>query len=94
MSNQLNKVFEKNKNFPWQTINGETIIIDPENQFSYELNEMGSFIWNQIDGQTSIELINQRIVDEFDASSEEVMFDLEQLVGELVEKKIIGEQGL
>ncbi|MCB0376872.1 MAG: PqqD family protein [Bdellovibrionales bacterium] len=89
MSKALNRVFKRNRNFPWQTLDSETVIIDPENQFSFELNEVGSLIWNHLDGQTSLSKIKERILETYDQNEEEVEMDLLSLVGQLAESHLI-----
>lgn len=89
MSNQLDKVFKKNMDFPWQTINGETIIVDPNNQNSFELNEVGSFIWKRLDGKTSLKNICLQLSQEYDVDPETIQGDLAELVQAMESSQLI-----
>ena len=92
MSNPLNKVFEKNKKFPWQTINDETIIIDPDNQNSFELNEVGSFIWKLTDGTRSLLSIQEQIASEYDVEASAISEDLTSVTEALLSNQLIVEK--
>ena len=89
MSNQLDKIFKKNMDFPWQTINGETIIVDPNSQNSFELNEVGSFIWKRLDGKTSLKNICLLLSQEYDVDPETIQGDLAELVQAMESSQLI-----
>ena len=89
MSDRLSKIFAKNKDFPWQTMNNETIIVDPKGQSSFELNEVGTFIWKNLDGKNSIHQIADLLCGEYDVSSEAVTADLVSVVDELERNSLI-----
>lgn len=85
----LNKVYQKNKNLPWQSIDGETIIIDPVKRSSFELQEVGSFIWGQVDGEKSFGQICESVCSEYDVDAGDAQKDLEELFESLLESKLI-----
>ena len=91
MSYLFNKIFSKNKDFPWQTMSDETIIIDPKGQNSFELNELGSFIWVRIDGKNSVNEISNFICQQYEVDPEVVNEDLMAVVGEMQKNKLIVE---
>lgn len=83
MSNPFEVIFKKNQNNPWQSLENETIIIDPESQISFELNELGSFIWQRIDGQTELASIHHDICQEYDVTAEQALIDMNLLIDEM-----------
>lgn len=91
MSVQNNKIFKKNRNFPWQTIESETIIIDPQGKNSFELNELGSLIWNNFDGKKTLFEINEIILEQFDEDPEKIDHDLHSFINHLNENQLIEE---
>ena len=92
MSNLLDKIYVKNTNFPWQTMSSETIIIDPKEKSSFELNEVGSFIWNNFDGTRTLADIQNLICTSFDATENEISADLEELTSLMLKEQLIIEQ--
>ena len=89
MFRDSNLILIKNKNFPWQTIDGETIVINSESKTSFELNRIGSLVWNALDGKTTIGQIQQLICDEFEVPQETVEEDLFQLFEEMQKSQLI-----
>lgn len=89
MSELFNKIYLKNKALPWQTIGGETIIINPDSQSSFELNEIGSFIWSRLDGNKTLGEVQEEICKEYDVSAENVTKDLAELVVQMQESNLI-----
>ncbi len=89
MSDLSHPVYKKNPKCPWQTINGETLVVDPINQFSFELSELGTFIWCQIDGTNTVQVIKDQIQDHFEVSPEEAEKDLNEFIDSLKSNQLI-----
>ncbi|MEM7646557.1 MAG: PqqD family protein [Pseudomonadota bacterium] len=87
----MDQIFSRNKDLPWQAFDDETIIINPESKDSFELNEVGSFIWSRIDGVKSVAKIRDEICAHYDARPEMVDEDLTDLLYEMAKKNLIGE---
>lgn len=82
-------IYDKNKDFPWQSFENETIIIDPESNQSFELNELGTFIWNQLDGKKKVADIVEAIMREYETDDAQVLADLQALIESMQEAKLI-----
>ena len=89
MSSLFQCIYKKSQEFPWQTINGETIIIDPQEQTSFELNEVGSVVWNLTDGLTPVSKIWAAIVEDYEISGDQLETDLAELYQSLEANKLI-----
>jgi hypothetical protein len=87
----LNKIFKKNKDNPWQMIDDETIIIDPQLQSSFELNEVGSQIWQRIDGKSEVSKIAMDLAQIYEISEEVLNIDLTEFFSELSKQNLISE---
>jgi len=70
-------------------IDGEAVIVLPESSQVNVLNEVGSRIWELIDGTRSIGEITEIIVAEYDVSAEQAERDVEEFIEELVENKML-----
>ncbi len=79
----------RNSRVATRTIEGEAVIVSPDDAVLHNLNEVGSFIWNMADGNTSIQAIAEQLCHDFDVSMEEAVEDVEDFCGILVERNIL-----
>jgi hypothetical protein len=83
----------KNPILAWREIEGETVIISPEESIMHELNATGSFIWNQIDGRRTVEEIATLLANEFEVPVETALTDTRGLLEQLCAKKLLIQEG-
>lgn len=86
----LKKKYRKNKDFVFRKIQDETILVPIKDNVGdmgsiYNLNEVGAFIWEHLDGEKTLLDIKNMVVKEFDVSSEEAEEDLVAFVSQLKE---------
>lgn len=79
----------KNPFVAWREIDGETVIISPEETVMHELNATGSFIWNQIDGQRTGQQIAELLAGEYEVPLEKALADTRELLEQLAAKKLV-----
>ena len=79
----------KNPILAWREIDGELVIISPEESVMHELNATGSFIWSQIDGRQTAEEIAERLAEEYGVPQDTARADTADLLGELLAKKLV-----
>ena len=77
----LDKVYSKESSIVARQIAGEFILVPirqsaGEVESIYTLNEVGTRIWELLDGQRSLVQIRDLLVDEFEVSPEEAEIDL------------------
>jgi hypothetical protein len=51
----------------------------------YNLNKVGAFVWEHLDGERTLNEIIDLITEEFDVAAQEVESDVHEFVGELQE---------
>ena len=90
----LEKCFSKEDNCVTREIAGETIIVPIKGRVGdldsiYTLNEVGTLIWQLIDGQRNIGQIVQSVRQTYDVESEEVTRDTFDFLGSLEEAGLI-----
>ena len=88
------KVLRKNPNFVTRVIDEEPILIplfrtSNEIDYIYTLNSSARQVWDLIDGKKTISQIKERLLKNFDSSSEEVDKGLTDLLQELRQIKAI-----
>jgi hypothetical protein len=87
---EIDQVFRKNENFVFRQIDDETILVPIKDNLGdmgsiYNLNEVGAFIWEQLDGQKTLRDINEMLTDEFDIPEGESEEDIIEFVNQLKE---------
>ncbi len=88
------KRFIKGNDFVTRNIKDETIIVPVKGDVSdldsiYTLNEVGSFVWKLLDGQTCISEIVDAVYSEYDITPEEAQKDVVELIGSLEKASLI-----
>lgn len=84
----LKKTYGKNENLVYRRIGDETILVPIRDSTGdmdaiYNLNELGAFIWDHLDGSNSLEDVKRGILDEFDVAPEQAEKDLLGFIKEL-----------
>jgi len=76
-------------NAAWREVDGEVVIISPEDSVLHELNETASFIWKSATGERSTEEIARGLAEEFDVADAEALADTRELVQVLLQKRLL-----
>lgn len=84
MSGQITR----NPNLAWREVDGEMVIISPEDSRVHELNETASLVWKHAEGKTLDELA-EKISAEYEVARETARADLEELLATLGEKQLM-----
>ena len=86
----LEKKYKRNENFVYRKIENETILVPIKNNVGdmsciYNLNAVGAFIWDHLDGEKTLSDILNMIADEFDVSDQDAEIDLQDYISDLNE---------
>ena len=87
--NMLTKRLVKSKETASRVIDGEAIIVIPEEGLARVLNEVGSRTWELFDGKNSVGDIIDVIVSEFDVTPKDAESDILDFISELQEKGMV-----
>ena len=87
---ELDQCYRRDENFVFRRIEDETILVPIKDNVGdmgsiYNLNTMGAFIWEQLDGQRKLEAVKDKIVEEYEVSSRDAEADLSEFVTDLME---------
>jgi len=80
---ELEAVLSKNPDAAFRTYDGVATVVLPGRAEVDVINEVGTVIWQQIDGRRTLSQILQAVMDEFDIGPDEARQDLLDFVGEL-----------
>ena len=91
------KNYKKNESFVYRKIGDETILVPIKDNVGdmdslCNLNEVGAFIWEQLDGEERLLDIKNMLLDEFQVSPERAQADLCDFVSQLKEVHAILER--
>ena len=79
----LSTVLTKSPDAAYRTYDGQATIVLPSQARVNVLNEVGSAIWERIDGRRSLREILDGIVEEFDITRDQAAADLQAFVADL-----------
>jgi hypothetical protein len=79
----------RSKQVAARMLGGEMMIMSPTDTTLFNLNDVGSVIWNAADGRTSLDEIVARLCDEFDVTPDAARHDAEAFVEELAAHGIL-----
>ena len=73
----------------FRELDGEAVILNLDTESYLGLDTVGTRMWNVLTAQPSIEAAFQVLLAEYDVAPETLHADLERLVGEMLEHKLI-----
>lgn len=90
----LKKSYKKNQSVVFRRVSDESILVPIKDNvgdlgFIYNLNDVGTFIWERIDGKRELMDIKKMVVDEFDISPSQAEKDLLEFIAHLEKMSII-----
>ena len=74
---------------PSQEVDGEVFAITPDDGFLHNFNEVGSLIWNLIDGARSLGDIESEILAAYDVEPQRLTDDLAEFFDRLRRKGLV-----
>ena len=91
MNNQENSVsrYRIHEAIAVREIEGQILILTPNDDVLYTLNRTGQFIWSLLAKGLLVTQIASSLAAEYRISEEKAMRDLRQVLGQLEEKQII-----
>jgi hypothetical protein len=89
MSTPAAVVWQKNPDLAWREIDDETVIISPHDSVMHELNDTGSFLWNNIDGKKSAAELAELLVENYQVAPDIALSDAQALLEEMSSRKLV-----
>ena len=79
----------KTKDTAHRVLSDEAIVVNFRNSFFYNLNPVGTFIWERCDGQHTPAQIAAALAEEYDVLPEEAARDCQEFIDSLVEQGLL-----
>ena len=84
-------MLQRNSVVLWRELDGEAILLDPQEGCSYNLNKVGTVIWTLLDGTHTVEDIAAAVCEAYEVEYTQALHDVEQLLNDLREHKLLDE---
>ena len=85
----LSSIPEISPGIAFRIIEGEAVLVNPENKMIYVLNHTGAFAWRKIDGNINLEEIARDLSLEYQATASDTEKDLLELFEGLSNRGLI-----
>ncbi len=82
-------VFSRNEDCPVREIGDGLVIMAPAGDVTHSLENIGAFIWQQLDGQMSLDAVLDAITTEYEVERDVAEADLQVFINELLSTNII-----
>lgn len=73
----------------WRELDGEAVLLDPGAGCSYSLNQVGTFIWKQLDGQHTSGDIATAICETYEVDYEQAIQDVEHILADFQSNDLV-----
>jgi hypothetical protein len=88
----LDTILVPNAACPVREIGDGLIIMAPTGTATHTLEELGAFVWRQLDGQRTLRQVAEAIVSEYDVTLDAAAKDLCEFASQLVAAELVGAQ--
>ena len=85
----LNAVPRHNPGCPVREIGDGLVIMAPQGDTTHSLEDLGAFIWKEIDGVKTLSAILEAILDNYDVDNPTAEADLLQFTEQMIEAKLL-----
>jgi hypothetical protein len=80
---------QKSSDTSFRVLGDEAVIVNFKDSFFYNLNRVGTFIWNRCDGRHSVDEIARALTQEFEVSPETASHDCREFLDELAQQGLL-----
>ncbi|MBI2900383.1 MAG: PqqD family protein [Planctomycetes bacterium] len=75
--------------WPFQILGGEAVIVVPQRREIHRLNEVGTFLWNELREERGIEELAARVSEEFEVDEAAARADVERFIEDLRKRGLV-----
>lgn len=81
--------YRQNKDVAWRVIDNEAYLITPGDSKLHNFNQVGTKIWQLLEGGITVPEITKHICQEYEVKEEEAKRDIEEFINKLIKKKMV-----
>lgn len=82
-------ILKKKTKIPWRIIDDEAVIVHLKSNSVLQLNDVGRFIWESIDGEVNVKCILEKIYNTYDSDKEKICNDGLHFLNHLIDKELV-----
>lgn len=82
-------IYRRHAGIQWQIIENQAVLIDPLEAELIQLDELGSTIWQYLDGTQKMNDILELLTQQYDAPSRKIRQDLTSFIRKLEEREFV-----
>ncbi len=82
-------IYKQNPQCPVREIGGGLVIMAPAGETTHALEDLGLFIWNQLDGKKDLEAVLAAVLAEYDVQETRARDDLERFITQLQDAGLV-----
>ncbi len=81
--------YQRDLGLPFQTLDEETIVVDPRTREVHLLNDTAARIWELLASAQSVDQLTQALGEEYEAPADELRAGIEELLAGLRDKGLL-----
>lgn len=85
----FDSIFTQNDQCPVRNIGDGLVIMAPSGDTTHSLEDIGAFIWNQLDGQRTLQDVLAAILVDYDIDEETAREDLQNFISQMLTAGLI-----
>jgi hypothetical protein len=85
----MEEVFGKSSNIVWREVQGEAVLLNPENGRYFGLNSVGCSFWEKVDGTRTVNEIIDLLMEEYEVAKDILAADIKRLVNNMSQNGIL-----
>jgi hypothetical protein len=85
----MRTILAQNKECPVRAIGGGLVIVNPEENETHSIEDIGAFIWSRIDGRNDLDTILDEILGEYEVNVSTATQDLQVFISQLMEAGLV-----
>ncbi len=85
--------YQRDPGLPFQTLDEETIVVDPRTREVHLLNDTAARIWELLSSARSVDELTRALGEEYEAPADELRSGVEELLAGLADKGLLTAAG-
>jgi len=81
--------FTRNNDIAWRIIDGEALVVSPKDSLVYPLNDVGTRVWELLDGKKTVSEISSVICGEFEGDEVAIRDDIADFIENLLKAGLV-----
>lgn len=83
------KKAKRDDTWPFQILGGEAVIVVPARREIHRLNEVGTFLWQTLEKEHSVDDLAERVAEEFEIEADQAREDVARFLSEMKERGLV-----